>query len=155
MPGLVYNYVSATQQDQISYSYQVNPPLTPMTFTKEFYMIGSTLVGSGPYTNQGTINMWNCDANTALLGAFVRYSVSGSTTGQLVVAKQSNALNSVTTACTSTFNMFGSADVLTSATLNTSTTLLQFQQGDAVGLRYGTPANLVPVGVVTMILQRY
>jgi len=154
MPGITFTYVSASQYDPAGDVFAL-PPQSGLTFTKEVQLTGST-TGSGSLPGYGTYPIWVCDAPTAVIAAYGKYVLSGSSTVQLVMAKNGSALQSTVLAVTSSLNFFGSTDTLQSATLNTGSTLCtQLQPGDTIGYRYGTVGNAPGVGVFTVVLQRF
>lgn len=154
MPGIVYAFTSASQYDLAGDVMGVTPAQGAVTFTKEFIMTGSCMNAS---TGQGgTYPMYIADANTALIACYARIATNGSTNFQIITAKGSTPLQSATTAATSTFTVNTSTDTTISAALNTgSTTLTQLVQGDAFGLRTSVVGPCFPLGVVTLVLQRY
>lgn len=154
MPGQTFTFVSAGQYDTAGDVMGVTPARGVDTFTKEVILWGSCTNASTAMA--GTWPIYIADAPTALIAAYARVATNGSSTLQIVTAIGSTALQSAATVATSAFTVTVSTDTTISAGLNTgSTRLTQLQQGDAFGLRTGTVGACMPIGVVTLVLQRF
>jgi hypothetical protein len=154
MPGQTFTFVSAGQFDPASDAYAVTPARFLDTFTKEIVLWGSCLNASAG--EAGTYPIYIADAPTALVACYARIATNGSTNLQIVTAIGSTPLQSATTVATSAFTVNTSTDTTISAGLNSgSTRLTQLQQGDAFALRTSVVGPCFPIGVVTLVLQRF
>ena len=128
------------------------------------WVTGSAGAGSSLETSP-TANLFVADRPYQVVSVTERHSVTGSTTVMLVGALGSTPMGSAANLLASTipltsavdvFNvgtLFGSAVLSGSTPLGTTAIGPVLGQGDGLGLRYTTPGNFPPVGVLTVILQ--
>lgn len=150
---LQYTYTSTALGAQTE-----SDTLNGVVFTKELFMYGQQQYGSaaaGSYQETSlTRPIWTCDAPCVLVGVQERHSVLGSTTIQVVHAIGSTPLGSAANVLSAAMGGTTAVDVVVSGTLLNSATLTSCGTGDQFGVRWNTPGNLAPTGVVTLVLQR-
>ncbi len=112
-----------------------------------------------------SVNLFVADRSYQVVSVTERHSTIGSTTVMLVGALQSTPVGSAANLLASTIpttgpvnvtnfgTLFGSAVLTSSTVLGTTAVGPVLGSGDALGLLYSNPANLLPVGVLQVILQ--
>jgi hypothetical protein len=150
-------YTSGTEQDTV-YLAGSDALLVASTKITQNVLVSYQLLGSAatlwsPWA-QTAIPVFLPDANYAVVGAWCRPEVVGSTTVNLVHAIASTPLGSSVNIMQSTFNMSGAVDVNQTGIIVTGSTITNIAPGDVLGLRANTPGAASGQAVFTIVLQR-